>query len=114
MTVHVDESEPAQDALEKRAGERVEELQDENAQLQEAMRSHAVVGQAIGVILAVGHGTPDQGWDVLRGISRATNIKLRHVSELIIEWARTGQCADIRTELDQQLRQHAPPVRTDA
>ncbi|MET8292015.1 ANTAR domain-containing protein [Streptomyces sp. NPDC005132] len=65
--------------------------------------------QAIGVILAIGHLTPEQGWDVLRGISKATGIKLRHVSELIIDWARTGQlCSDIRTELDQRLTQYTP------
>ncbi|MFE9812297.1 ANTAR domain-containing protein [Streptomyces sp. NPDC005548] len=51
---------------------------------------------------------PDQGWNVLRRISQRTNIKLRHVSELIIEWARTGNLtADIRTELEQQLAPHA-------
>ncbi|MEW1567942.1 ANTAR domain-containing protein [Streptomyces sp. NPDC093509] len=55
----------------------------------------------------MGELTPDQGWDVLREISQHTNIKLRHVSELLIEWARTGNlCTDIRTGLDRQLKQH--------
>ncbi|MEU3243323.1 MULTISPECIES: hypothetical protein [unclassified Streptomyces] len=31
------------------------------------------------------------------------------MSELTIEWARTGQlCSGIRTELEQQLTRHAP------
>ncbi|MET9896237.1 ANTAR domain-containing protein [Streptomyces sp. NPDC006465] len=50
-----------------------------------------MVDQAIGVILAAGQLTPDQGWDVLREVSQRTNTKLRHVSEQIIDWARTGQ-----------------------
>ncbi|MFD5721467.1 ANTAR domain-containing protein [Streptomyces sp. NPDC127036] len=83
------------------------ELREENAQLQQAVHSHAVIDQAIGVLLAVGELTPDQGWDVLREVSQRTNIKLRHVSGLLIEWARTGNlCADIRTELDRQLAQY--------
>ncbi|MGX5185465.1 ANTAR domain-containing protein [Streptomyces avermitilis] len=95
--------------------EHVEELQDENAQLHEAMRSHAVVDQAIGVVIALGQLTPEQGWDVLKEVSQRTNIKLRHVAELLIEWARSGQlCADIRTELEQQLAQYAQPQQMGA
>ncbi|MCX5001024.1 ANTAR domain-containing protein [Streptomyces sp. NBC_00638] len=91
--------------VEERAAGHVEELQGENAQLHEAMRSHAVVDQAIGVVLAVGQLTPEQGWDVLREVSQRTNIKLRHVAELVIDWARTGKlCTDVRTELERQLR----------
>ncbi|WP_261994742.1 ANTAR domain-containing protein [Streptomyces sp. ME109] len=91
-----------------------EELQNENAQLEEDMRSHAVVDQAIGVIVATGRLTPQQGRDVLHGVSTATGIKLRHVSELIVDWARTGQlCSDIRTALENQLTQHAPPAPAD-
>ncbi|MER7983631.1 ANTAR domain-containing protein [Streptomyces sp. NPDC095817] len=62
----------------------------------------------MGVLLAAGRLTPDQGWNVLREISQHTNIKLRHVAELIIDWARTGNlCTDIRTELDRQLAPYA-------
>ncbi|MGW6486219.1 ANTAR domain-containing protein [Streptomyces sp. NPDC055056] len=68
-----------------------------------------MVDQAIGIILSVGHFNPEQGWDVLREISQRTNIKLRHVAELIVDWARTGHLpADIRTELDRQLAAHRP------
>ncbi|MFD5518837.1 hypothetical protein [Streptomyces sp. NPDC127066] len=35
--------------------------------------------QAIGVVLAIGQPTPEQGWDVLREVSQRTDIKLRHV-----------------------------------
>ncbi|MEU8951799.1 ANTAR domain-containing protein [Streptomyces sp. NPDC048489] len=87
----------------------MEALPDDNAQLQEEIRSHAVVYQAIGVILTLGHLTPEQGSNVLHGISEATGIKPRHVSQLIVDWARTGRlCSDIRTALDHHLTQPAP------
>ncbi|MFD9440788.1 ANTAR domain-containing protein [Streptomyces sp. NPDC060001] len=93
--------------------EQVEELRDENAQLQEAVHSHAVVDQAIGVVIAVGQLTPLQGWEVLREVSQRTNIKLRNVAELVVEWPRTGELgAGIRAELEQQLdraRSSRPP-----
>ncbi|WP_405918342.1 ANTAR domain-containing protein [Streptomyces sp. NBC_00728] len=73
-----------------------------------------MVDQAIGVVLAIGHLTPEQGWDVLREISQRTNIKLRHVSELIIDWARTGKlCTDVRTELERQLAQYTQPPQSE-
>ncbi|MFG2452766.1 ANTAR domain-containing protein [Streptomyces sp. NPDC048512] len=110
MSVHTNGSKPSAPA----AAEAVEQLREENAQLQKAVHSHAVVDQAIGVILAAGKLTPDQGWNVLRALSQNTNTKLRHVAELIIEWARTGSLGqDIRTELERQLasrdRSAAPP-----
>ncbi|MGW3661870.1 ANTAR domain-containing protein [Streptomyces sp. NPDC005141] len=117
---HADVPEPgAQNPLEGYVEERpaglVEELRGENAQLHEAMRSHAVVDQAIGVVLAIGQLTPEQGWDALREISQRTNIKLRHVSELIIGWARTGRlCPDVRAELERQLAQNTRPPKSDA
>ncbi|MGW6485684.1 ANTAR domain-containing protein [Streptomyces sp. NPDC055056] len=84
--------------------EHLDSLRDENAQLQEAVHAHAVIDQAIGVVLAAGRLTPDQGWQVLREVSQRTNVKVRHVSELVIDGARTGQLpADIRAELDNQL-----------
>lgn len=83
---------------------RLRELEGENIQLQEALRSHAVVDQAIGVVLALGGLTPHEGWHVLRTISQRTNIKLRNVAELVIEWARTEELPpDIRNELERQL-----------
>jgi hypothetical protein len=98
---------PAGDAARERAEhtlERVRALQQENMQLHQAVRSHAVADQAIGVLIARGRLAPEQGWNVLVGTSQHTNIKLRHVAELVVEWARTGHLAgDIRTELERQL-----------
>jgi AmiR/NasT family two-component response regulator len=79
-------------------------LEDENLQLREAVRSHAVVDQAIGVVLAVGRLSPDAGWEVLRNISQNTNIKLRRVAELVVDWARTGELPDdVRGRLEHEL-----------
>ncbi|MFF3489420.1 ANTAR domain-containing protein [Streptomyces sp. NPDC002701] len=79
-------------------------LIEENEQLQQAVHSHAVVDQAIGVLIAVGRLTPEQGWHVLRTVSQHTNVKLRTVAEHIVTWARTQKLPDtISTQLQQQL-----------
>ncbi|MET7520297.1 ANTAR domain-containing protein [Streptomyces sp. NPDC005480] len=71
-----------------------------------------VVDQAAGVLIAVGRMTSAEAWDVLRETSMRTDIKLRHVAELLVEWGRSGVlCADIRTELDRQLAQRGRAPR---
>ncbi|MER6169019.1 ANTAR domain-containing protein [Streptomyces violaceorubidus] len=65
-------------------------LQEQVRQLKEAVVSHAVVDQAIGVVIALGGVTPDEGWIVLKEVSQHTNIKLRSVAETILIWRRTG------------------------
>ncbi|WP_055489115.1 ANTAR domain-containing protein [Streptomyces sp. TP-A0356] len=85
--------------------DRVRQLQTEVAQLQHALTSHAVIDQAIGVIIAVGRMTPAEAWDVLRETSMCTNIKLRHVADLVVTWGQGGVlAADIRDELSVRLR----------
>ncbi|MER6463222.1 ANTAR domain-containing protein [Streptomyces sp. NPDC001228] len=84
-------------------------LQEEIDQLKEAVASHAVVDQAIGMVVALGRVTPDQGWEVLKEISQHTNIKLRSVAELILVWGRTGDMpAEIRVELEDALDRYGP------
>ncbi|MER7938858.1 MULTISPECIES: ANTAR domain-containing protein [unclassified Streptomyces] len=84
-------------------------LQEEIDQLKEAVASHAVVDQAIGMVVALGRVTPDQGWEVLKEISQHTNIKLRSVAELILVWGRTGDMpAEIRAELEDALDRYGP------
>jgi hypothetical protein len=49
--------------------------------------------------------TPAEVWDVLRETSMCTNIKLRHVAELVVSWGRTGVlAADIREEIHRRLQ----------
>lgn len=71
-----------------------------------------VIDQAAGVLIAVGRMTSAEAWDVLRETSMRTDIKLRNVAELLVEWGRSGAlCADIRTELNRQLAQRGRAPR---
>ncbi|GGX28201.1 ANTAR domain-containing protein [Streptomyces lomondensis] len=89
--------------------ERIFALQAEVQQLKEAVVSHAVVDQAIGMVVALGRVSPDQGWAVLKEVSQHTNIKLRNVAELIIIWGRTGVMPEeIRAELEDALDRAGP------
>ncbi|MEH0541891.1 ANTAR domain-containing protein [Streptomyces sp. B21-105] len=84
-------------------------LQEEVEQLKEAVASHAVVDQAIGVVVALGRLTPDEGWVVLKEVSQHTNVKLRSVAELILLWGRRGELPpDIRAVLEDVLDRHGP------
>ncbi|MGW1966613.1 ANTAR domain-containing protein [Streptomyces sp. NPDC001935] len=80
------------------AAHRISQLQEEISQLRSAIDSHAVVDQAIGVVISLGGIPPDQGFDVLRTVSQHTNVKLREVAEQIVTWVRDEQ-------LDQNIRQ---------
>ncbi|WP_338145907.1 ANTAR domain-containing protein [Streptomyces scabichelini] len=85
------------------------ELQEEIGQLKEAVTSHAVVDQAIGMMVALGRVTPDQGWAVLRDVSQHTNIKLRNVAELILIWGQKGDLPpDVRATLEDTLDRYGP------
>jgi AmiR/NasT family two-component response regulator len=89
--------------------DRIAELQKQIDQLKEAMTSHAVVDQAIGMMVALGRVTPDQGWQVLKEVSQHTNIKLRNIAELILIWGRRGDIPpEIRAELEDALDRYGP------
>lgn len=89
--------------------ERILELQEQIDQLKEAVVSHAVVDQAIGMVVALGRVSPDQGWAVLKEVSQHTNIKLRQVAELILLWGREGRMPpEIRVELQEALERYGP------
>ncbi|MFG2947323.1 ANTAR domain-containing protein [Streptomyces adustus] len=89
--------------------DRIFRLQEEIDQLKEAVVSHAVVDQAIGMVVALGRVTPDQGWLVLKEVSQHTNVKLRYVAEAILLWGRSGEMpAGIRAELDDALDRYGP------
>ncbi|MFJ6000082.1 ANTAR domain-containing protein [Streptomyces sp. NPDC092370] len=84
--------------------DRIFALQEEVQQLKEAVVSHAVVDQAIGVVVVLGRISPDQGWTVLKEVSQHTNIKLRNVAELILVRGRTGVIPEeIRAALEHAL-----------
>ncbi|CAM5668373.1 ANTAR domain-containing protein OS=Streptomyces alboniger OX=132473 GN=CP975_14910 PE=4 SV=1 [Streptomyces alboniger] len=85
-------------------GEKVVELERKVSQLERAVESHAAVDQAIGIVVAVGKLTPDQGWTVLRETSQHTNTKLSRIADMIVAWGCAGDLPeDIRRELDASL-----------
>ncbi|WP_258055074.1 ANTAR domain-containing protein [Streptomyces sp. Ru71] len=88
---------------------RIAELEATVAQLRQAMVSHAVIDQAIGVVVAVGRVTPAEAWDALRETSMCTNVKLRRVAEQVVAWGTTGELdPDIRAQLAARLGHRTP------
>lgn len=55
------------------------------AQLEEALQSRDVIGQAKGVIQAREHCGPDEAFERLREISQHRNIKLRELAKAVVE-----------------------------
>jgi hypothetical protein len=49
-------------------------LSEENAQLQQAVASHAVIDQVIGALVTVWQVQPHVGWEVMREVSQSLNI----------------------------------------
>ncbi|MFJ8826708.1 ANTAR domain-containing protein [Streptomyces sp. NPDC102467] len=89
----------------EQAQAKVAELEEEIVQLKQAVTSHQEIGQAIGIVMAVAHVSAADAWDAVREVSQRTNMKLRHVASLLTEWSLTGNLpAEVRTELDRQLR----------
>ncbi|MEU1801644.1 ANTAR domain-containing protein [Streptomyces sp. NPDC019937] len=70
--------------------EEVAALQVEVDQLRQAVISHAVIDQAIGVLIAVTGLRSDEGWKVLREVSQHTNIKVREIARHVLWWAHSG------------------------
>ncbi|PBC92807.1 ANTAR domain-containing protein [Streptomyces sp. Ag82_O1-15] len=92
--------------LELENPDRIRHLETQVSQLQQAVTSDAVIDQAIGVIVALGRMTPEEAWDALRETSMCTNIKLRHVAELVVAWGQGERelAADVRDELSRRLK----------
>ncbi|WP_435616438.1 ANTAR domain-containing protein [Streptomyces sp. 1222.5] len=83
--------------------------QSEVAQLRRAVASHAVIDQAIGVLICLHQISADTGFAVLRVASQLANTKLHTVAEAVMCWARTHEPlpAPIKEALDEALRLHA-------
>ncbi|MFI0239159.1 ANTAR domain-containing protein [Streptomyces sp. NPDC016845] len=83
-------------------------LRAEVRQLRQAIASHIVVDQAIGVVIVLGRLTPDQGWDVLKEVSQHTNTKLRDIAGQVVGWANGRPLPDrTRGALDSALERTA-------
>ncbi|WP_432021369.1 ANTAR domain-containing protein, partial [Streptomyces sp. 1222.5] len=55
-------------------------------QLKHAVTSHAVVDQAIGVVVALSGLSPVAAFEVLREVSQRTNVKLIDVAVSVVQW----------------------------
>jgi hypothetical protein len=89
--------------------DRIAALQAEVDQMKEAMTSHAVIDQAIGMVVALGRVSPDQGWQVLQEVSQRTYIKLRTIAELILVWGRRGDIPpEVHAQLEAALDRYGP------
>jgi hypothetical protein len=76
-------------------------LESQNAQLRQAVDSHAVVDQAVGVLIAVYGLEPAAGFEVLREVSQRTNTKLHTIAATLIGWALGDPLpAPVRQELE--------------
>ncbi|MFJ4523534.1 ANTAR domain-containing protein [Streptomyces sp. NPDC088810] len=95
--------------------EQVKALQDEVDQLRQALVSHALVDQAIGVVITVGGLRPEQGWEALKHMSQHTNVKLREVARCLVEWpARRNLPEAIRRALPAAVEHARTQADADA
>lgn len=60
-------------------------------QLNEALSSRDVIGQAKGILMERLHVTPEDAFDILRTSSQQLNLKLREIAERLTE---TGELVD--------------------
>jgi len=94
--------------------ETIAALREEVAQLQHAVLSHAIVDQAIGVVVAYGGVRPGTAWDVLKEVSQHTNTKLREVAEFVVRWPHEGQLPeDLRSALSAAVFRANPHHRAE-
>ncbi|MFF4021144.1 ANTAR domain-containing protein [Streptomyces sp. NPDC001843] len=73
----------------------LERVRADNRQLQQALASHAVVDQAIGVLTVLGQIPPCDGFTVLREVSQHTNIKLSQVAEEVLKHGQGAALPDV-------------------
>ncbi|WP_158710955.1 ANTAR domain-containing protein [Streptomyces albus] len=66
------------------------ELEEEIAQLQRALRSRAVIDQAIGIVQAERRCGPEDAFQLLVNLSQRTNMKLRDIAGALVRLAATA------------------------
>jgi GAF domain-containing protein len=64
--------------------QRVADIEGFNTELQEALRSRAVIDQAIGVIMAQQRCSHSRAFDILRSASQHRNVKIRDLCEELV------------------------------
>ncbi|MEU2332443.1 ANTAR domain-containing protein [Streptomyces sp. NPDC006654] len=90
------------------SADRIAALEEEVAQLRHAMTAHAVVDQAMGVVVAYARVGADTAWEILREVSQHTNTKLREIAEHVVQWPRCGWLPqEVRGALDTAVLRRA-------
>ncbi|MFI9805874.1 ANTAR domain-containing protein [Streptomyces sp. NPDC052301] len=87
------------------------DLQEEIKQLKQTLGTHAVLDQAVGVVITYGGIEPSQGWAALTEVSQQTHVKLQEVAAYVVQWPQSLQLpAHILSALDTALeRQRSSP-----
>lgn len=70
-----------------------EQTADRQANLQQAIESHRVIGQAIGILVERHRLLPGQAFDRLKDASQNRNLKLREIAARVIETGAEPDCA---------------------
>ncbi|GGV87300.1 hypothetical protein GCM10010228_69300 [Streptomyces massasporeus] len=66
-----------------------------------------MVDQAIGVLIPLYGIGPQDGFEVLREVSQHTNIKVRALAEMVIDWGLGAALPpSVATELDKAVQRH--------
>ncbi|MGW4671525.1 ANTAR domain-containing protein [Streptomyces sp. NPDC004324] len=71
----------------------------ENSQLWQAVESHAVVDQAIGVLIAVYWCSATDAGEALHEVSQHTNTKLRNVADTVVDSMQGYRCQTLSASL---------------
>ncbi|MCC5033900.1 ANTAR domain-containing protein [Streptomyces sp. WAC 00631] len=66
------------------------ELEEEIAQLRQALRSRGVIDQAIGIVQAERRCNPEDAFQLLVDVSQRTNLKLRDIAGALVRLAETA------------------------
>jgi len=87
---------------------RIAALEEEIAQLRQAVTAHAVIDQALGVVVARTGVRPAIAWEILREVSQRTNIKMREIAQLVVDWPhRRSLPGEVRDALNAAARHRA-------
>lgn len=77
------------------------ELRAENEELERALVTRAVIDQADGMVMVLAPCSSGRAWDLLVGVSRHCNIKLREVAAALVATTKDGTLPE---ETQRELR----------
>ncbi|MEE1942433.1 ANTAR domain-containing protein [Streptomyces sp. TRM 70361] len=92
----------------EKAARRLDELQAEVDQLRRALRSRAVIDQAIGIVQAERRCGTEDAFQILVNISQRTNVKLRDIAAALVRRAEAAQPGTLLPRDTLPGRVHAP------